>query len=340
MSPEQCRGMRLMDHRSDLYSLGVVLFELLTGRVPHHGETFNELMFKIALEDAAKPTDFRSDLDPELSAIIVKALARDADARYQTARDFEQALVEWGEKHGIEDERGSKRTRLRIEVDEEARASFRATTERPAPPSATRTLESASLPADPPLPKVSGTSSELEALVDARTETGDRAMSVSTPAREEDLPPIPQKNPRVWAAAAFLLLGAVGIVALIAGARRMVDAGTSASASAIGSSAKPPAALLDAEPTPLASAAVAMTATTEPPPVAPTGSTSIATATAPGKAPLVATPPVRGPQKPSGSALPPSSSASTTPLAATAVPVGAPADAGPVVDGRRIRTEF
>ena len=43
MSPEQCRGTRHMDHRSDLYSIGVVLFELLTAELPHKGETFNEL---------------------------------------------------------------------------------------------------------------------------------------------------------------------------------------------------------------------------------------------------------------------------------------------------------
>ncbi len=114
MSPEQCRSARSMDHRSDIYSLGVVLFELLTGRVPHTADTFNELMFKIALEDAKSPLTIRPDIDEELGAIVVKALARDANARYQTANELEQVLVEWGKKHGLGEVLTGRRGKMRI----------------------------------------------------------------------------------------------------------------------------------------------------------------------------------------------------------------------------------
>src|SRR4029079_291604 len=92
MSPEQCRGARLMDHRSDLYSLGVVLYEALTGKVPHIADSFNALMFKIALEDRHDPRTHRADLDEGLVAALMKSLARDAEKRYQSAVEFREAL--------------------------------------------------------------------------------------------------------------------------------------------------------------------------------------------------------------------------------------------------------
>jgi serine/threonine protein kinase len=102
MSPEQCRGAKHMDHRSDLYSLGVVLFEALTGHLPHHADTFNELMFKIALEDVPSPTSFRPELDSDLCMIVAKALAREPANRYQSAVEFENALIAWADAKGLE----------------------------------------------------------------------------------------------------------------------------------------------------------------------------------------------------------------------------------------------
>jgi len=55
MSPEQAKGSKDMDHRSDLYSAGVMLYEAITGQVPFNAETFNELIFKIVLETPAPP---------------------------------------------------------------------------------------------------------------------------------------------------------------------------------------------------------------------------------------------------------------------------------------------
>jgi serine/threonine-protein kinase len=100
MSPEQVRGTRHMDHRSDLYSVGVVLFEALTKCLPHDADNFNELMFKIALEDAPDPRTIRNDLDPMMGEIVVKALARDPSHRFQSATEFRDALVAWAESHG------------------------------------------------------------------------------------------------------------------------------------------------------------------------------------------------------------------------------------------------
>lgn len=101
MSPEQARGTRHMDHRSDLYSVGVVLYEVLTSELPHDADNFNELMFKVALEDAPDPRTKKPDLDPGLAEIVVKALSREPSARFQSAIEFRDALVAWGANRGV-----------------------------------------------------------------------------------------------------------------------------------------------------------------------------------------------------------------------------------------------
>ena len=63
MSPEQAKGSREVDGRSDLFSVGVIFYEATTGRVPFDGETFNELMFKIALQDPPPPEVLVPGLD-------------------------------------------------------------------------------------------------------------------------------------------------------------------------------------------------------------------------------------------------------------------------------------
>ena len=95
MSPEQAKGSKHTDHRSDLYSVGVVLFECATGRVPFQADTFNELMFKIVLEPPPDPETLVQGLDPRFAAIIRKAMAREQDARYQNAAEMKRELDDY-----------------------------------------------------------------------------------------------------------------------------------------------------------------------------------------------------------------------------------------------------
>ena len=99
MSPEQARGQKV-DHRSDLYAVGVVAYQMITGRVPFNADTFNELLFKIALESPEPAELLAPGLDPNFSAIVMHGMAREAGARFQTAAEFRNAIDAWMMQHG------------------------------------------------------------------------------------------------------------------------------------------------------------------------------------------------------------------------------------------------
>lgn len=91
MSPEQARG-ETVDARSDIFSTGVMLFELTTGKRLFKGASEYETLKLICERDYPRPSDVRPDYPRELEAIVMKALAKDRDQRYQTAREMQAAL--------------------------------------------------------------------------------------------------------------------------------------------------------------------------------------------------------------------------------------------------------
>jgi serine/threonine-protein kinase len=91
LSPEQAKGGEV-DPRSDLYSLGVVLYELLTGKTPFEGDTPVEIAMKHLSAAPKPPSKLRPDIPPELDMVILRALAKDPDDRYQSADEMEADL--------------------------------------------------------------------------------------------------------------------------------------------------------------------------------------------------------------------------------------------------------
>ena len=91
MSPEQLAGRRV-DGRSDLYSLGVTLFQLLTGRLPLSGDSMAALMYQIANQPAPNVRALRPELPQEVADILDRLLAKSPDARPQTGAELAQAL--------------------------------------------------------------------------------------------------------------------------------------------------------------------------------------------------------------------------------------------------------
>jgi serine/threonine-protein kinase len=92
MSPEQVVGEKV-DSRSDLFSAGVVLYQLLTGHLPFEGDTLISVAYKITKTDPPSLDKVRSDLPLSLRRVIERALKKQPDKRFQTGEEFAQALV-------------------------------------------------------------------------------------------------------------------------------------------------------------------------------------------------------------------------------------------------------
>jgi eukaryotic-like serine/threonine-protein kinase len=91
LSPEQARGAPVTA-ASDLYSAGVVLYEMLTGKVPFTGDSAIEIAMKHVNELPKPPSSLRPEIPPELDQIVLRALAKDPEDRYQTAEEFIEDL--------------------------------------------------------------------------------------------------------------------------------------------------------------------------------------------------------------------------------------------------------
>ena len=105
LSPEQCAEETEVDERSDIYSLGIIFYEMLTGEVPFESDDAMALMFKHSQNAPPPFTAFRDDIPDELEMVTICALAKKPEARYQTADDFieelDVALKEGGQGNSI-----------------------------------------------------------------------------------------------------------------------------------------------------------------------------------------------------------------------------------------------
>lgn len=93
MSPEQVYGDKQLDGRSDIYALGVILFQMLTGHTPYDADTPARMMMKHVMDPVPEILSVRPDLPPACNEIINKAMAKERDERFSTATDLSSALT-------------------------------------------------------------------------------------------------------------------------------------------------------------------------------------------------------------------------------------------------------
>lgn len=94
MAPEQAKALPEIGPAADIYSLSVVLYEMLTGQVPFSADTPMAVMLKAINDPTPMPRQFSSDISESLQQVLLKGMAKDAENRYETARQFQRALRE------------------------------------------------------------------------------------------------------------------------------------------------------------------------------------------------------------------------------------------------------
>jgi serine/threonine-protein kinase len=259
MSPEQTQSARDVDGRTDIWAIGVILFELLVGRVPFVGKTPIEVALKIVGHAAPRPRDFRPEIPAPLESVVLKCLEKDPAARYANVGALADALSPWASAY-------AKPSLERI-----ARSPVPA--ERAAPPSPVAV-------AVPINASVEGTKTALPPVeivtVASPSVSPSPAESSSTrtsPAWGTTTPP--HKGRRVGAsvalAAGAALVGGVGYFALrapspssTAGSSALATTAMESPSSAAPTGAGPSAAVASAANAPVETEAVPRPATTEP----------------------------------------------------------------------------
>ncbi|MCU0897382.1 MAG: protein kinase [Burkholderiales bacterium] len=103
MSPEQIKGGEI-DGRSDVFSLGAVAYEMLTGRPPFGGDSLNAIMFAVLESDPPPPSAINRRVPPDLDAIVMRMLAKSLDERYANARALYRELRQWQKSRGQDPE--------------------------------------------------------------------------------------------------------------------------------------------------------------------------------------------------------------------------------------------
>ncbi len=188
MSPEQVKG-RAVDGRADIFSLGVILYELVTGEKPFGGQNITTVIYKIINENPIPPRELDAAIHPGLNYIINKVLAKNPEERYQTCRQLSEDLRTYKNLGG--------------------QASPSATVVFHAPPISTAPLE----PAPPPAMAAPAPPAPAQKVAPVSTATT-VDQQIIRPVSVQVIPPVTTQtrgaHPVVWVLLTLLIVGALG----------------------------------------------------------------------------------------------------------------------------------
>ncbi len=210
MSPEQMASAKDVDHRTDIWSLGVTLFELVAGLVPFGGESVTEVIANVLQRPPASLRDLRPSLPPEFIEVVGRSLAKERDARYQNVAELAAAIAPFGPRlsalsvERITDTLRAARIVAGSDADPLGKTSAAPSGPAPSGPPASQLARSSS-PASPgdAVAAVSGRAPGMGAST-AQPVSSDREESAARPS------PRPARRGYVAAALAVLAVGAVG----------------------------------------------------------------------------------------------------------------------------------
>ncbi len=98
LSPEQARGGKNIDHRIDIWTVGVLMYEMLTGEMPFEGENYNEILSKVLMDEPTPINELVPEVPQGLVAVVEKALTKDRDERYVTVSEMIEDLMKLNER--------------------------------------------------------------------------------------------------------------------------------------------------------------------------------------------------------------------------------------------------
>lgn len=186
LSPEQARG-GIATEKSDIYSLGVVMFELVTGRLPFSGESAVSIVLKHLQEETPSPKDWNPEIPQSVENIILKAMAKDPFYRYPSAQEMNEDI------RTALDPRRRNEAKFTIPDDDEA----------------TKVI--------PVMKRPESAALEQETIIDEE-KVSESAKTADEPKQKPKPKPKPKSKRKrmwiTWLAAALLLLGVVGVSAL------------------------------------------------------------------------------------------------------------------------------
>lgn len=116
MSPEQIRCATEVDARSDIWSLGVTLYELVTGRPPYDHDIPQACIAAIVMDPVPDPRELRSDLPDDLAALLMRALSKNPDDRFQTVDDLVLALAPFADPPAVPDAQSARASSVACDV--------------------------------------------------------------------------------------------------------------------------------------------------------------------------------------------------------------------------------